>query len=342
MDIQEQEKAFDLACRAGDLATMDALLAARHELASRPRPLIEAARRGDAAVVGLLLARGADPAAPEAGRSLHRPLFECVGVVGPCHAGHLAVLERLVAAGCPLTEPGRFQSLPPLALAAAKGHASMVSALRRHGAPVDVFAAAMTLDLDSLRRCLESDPGAASAVDVKGRTALHCLGMSRLWQNGEATASKATSVVDLLLAAGAELDAPTLKEGPPTAFRPTPLWWAVASGRHEALIVHLLKLGAAPDDCFPQAAYHGLCEALEALLAAGVPVDALNRRGETALQHCLLHSRPKAVPWLLAHGADVTRRSPQGLSALELARLTKQSATLIASLERAEAASVSD
>ncbi len=318
----ETGRRFDVACRGGDVAQASALLEAYPALAQRTRPLIEAAGRGDEAVVRVLLDAGADPAAPEPKRGAQRPLFQCLAPKGEKHAGHVKVLEALVGAGAKLDVRGAYQGLGPLCLAAAGGHGALVEALQRLDAPADIFAAVMCCDAALVRRLLEQTPGLLQAKDAKGRGLLHALGLSRLWQHGEAKARASLDVARLLLDAGADIDQPTHKDGPPETFRPTALWWAVSSGRHEELVRYLLSRGANPSVCLAAAAFQNHVGVMEALVDAGASVDERSNKHCTPLHDCLLFARPGAIGWLLEHGADPNLKTPEGLDAGHLAAVT--------------------
>jgi ankyrin repeat protein len=62
------------------------------------------------------------------------------------------------------------------------------------------------------------------------------------------------------------------------------------------------------DEAFAFAAYNGRLEAMERLLARGASVDATAHLGMTALHFAVIRDRVDVARWLVAHGADVTRR----------------------------------
>ncbi len=331
----EPRAAFIEACRADDLAGMKALLADAPGLALEARPLIEASARGAAEVVRLLLSEGADPAAAAPRATPQRPLFQCLAPGGgEKHGGHVEVIRLLVAAGADLEAEGAYQSLTPLRLAAVVGSRALVERLLVLGARVDVFAAAMIADTDALALMLDRDPAACAARDAKGRQPLHALGMSRLWEASVEEEGRLLACARLLLAAGADLDAPTLKSD----FCPSPLWWAISSGRCTTLALLFIALGARLDGALAAAAWQGNVPIMAAILDRGAPVDGLSNKGCTALHDCLLFGRSHAVPFLVDRGADPNLTTPQGHTALHLAAATNQPAEIVRLLLAAGAA----
>lgn len=70
---------------------------------------------------------------------------------------------------------------------------------------------------------------------------------------------------------------------------------------------------------FERAARAGDVSGLERLVASGVPVDALDRHGQTALMLAAHNGRLDAVGWLVGRGARLDVTAKYGLSALMLA-----------------------
>jgi hypothetical protein len=69
-----------------------------------------------------------------------------------------------------------------------------------------------------------------------------------------------------------------------------------------------------------QAAAAGDTDALAALLGQGVPVDAPDAEGNTALMESIRADRPQAAALLRRHGASLNRRNHAGQSARDLAK----------------------
>jgi ankyrin repeat protein len=83
----------------------------------------------------------------------------------------------------------------------------------------------------------------------------------------------------------------------------------------------LLPLGVAADEPLQRAAEAGDVAALQKLLNAEISVDSPMLDGSTALHWAALRDQPKAVAFLLEHGADVEARNRNGAFALYLAAL---------------------
>ena len=113
-----------------------------------------------------------------------------------------------------------------------------------------------------------------------------------------------TDVVDVLAAAGAQIDG--IEEG--AAVGDVARWLADAStdGRVRALVM---------------AADHERLSVIDALVAAGTPVDATDPAfGGHPLRTSASNGRPASVRRLLAHGADPNLRDPHGCTPLDLCR----------------------
>jgi hypothetical protein len=81
-------------------------------------------------------------------------------------------------------------------------------------------------------------------------------------------------------------------------------------------VVEVEELG----DFLRGAAVAGFAPVVQALLAAGAPVNAADCHGQTALIHVGWYGHLELVDLLLAHGADPSLRTTNGSSALDFAR----------------------
>lgn len=311
--------------RAAGLAAAAALASAA--ASASERPLIEAVRAGDAGAVRGLLARGADPGAPETDgtTALH----------WAAHHDHGEIAGLLLDAGAAVDAANRY-GVTPLTLAAGRGGAPIVEALLDAGADPNttlpegetaLMTAARTGSAAAVQVLLEhgADPHLTEAL--RGQTPL----MS-------AAAARSAAVVRELLAHGADVH--VRSKGGFSA-----LTFAVRAGGADAVRV-LLAAGADVNDrlrdgtsALMLAIVNGHYDLAAFLLEAGADPNAIDA-GRTAL-HILVQTRnwdgnDKAgvvatgdvgylglMRKLLAHGADpnagMTRdetvRFPEGVTA---------------------------
>ena len=130
-------------------------------------------------------------------------------------------------------------------------------------------------------------------------------------------------IVNLLLAAGAEVDP---KTGPKRVGQPTALWWAARNG-HQVIVETLLENGADVNGKEGKLTPTALMEAVErghpfiveVLLIGGANPNEKNAYGRTALWMAAILGRTKAVEILLENGADVNTTGEIGLTPLMLA-----------------------
>jgi hypothetical protein len=232
---------------------------------------------------------------------------------------------------------------------------------RRHPDTIAAALAAITNgDVDSLRRLLDSEPGLVhvevgaggsllgevAQPDVFGPRLRHALGVDRacvelLVERGSeldgplnlAACFDRVELVELLLAAGARIDEPTLSGITPLetavyhasrasvdvlaalALTPDAPWIAAGAGRVDRLEQFLDGRGGLVAEAYlhrPNPADVGW---LHRLPARDVVQDVLDE----ALVHAAQNERPATVTWLLEHGADPEACPYQGCGALHLA-----------------------
>lgn len=171
-----------------------------------------------------------------------------------------------------------------LSLACAHGRLEKITGLLARGAPVnpggDFPHHPPLIDCVEMRQwgamamllAAGAEPNAQAGAD--GDTALLCA-ISTFIHSDERIAP-----IQMLLAAGADACARTL--------------------RHQHTGAHLLALGA--DEHYPREALQ--TELLRNLSACGLPLDALDFRGQTALHICMLEDNALIARELLALGAD--------------------------------------
>ena len=104
----------------------------------------------------------------------------------------------------------------------------------------------------------------------------------------------------------------------------TPLMRAAWQGE-DAIVLALLAGGAALFDLNDEgnnalwfACLSGSLALMSLLIRAGLPIDHSNDAGLTCLMQVARSGRQDIFQWLLAHGADIGLRAPDGRSALDM------------------------
>jgi ankyrin repeat protein/catechol 2,3-dioxygenase-like lactoylglutathione lyase family enzyme len=222
----ERMAAFFTACAAGDADAVGAALDAEPQLVravdgGRPHggwtALHTAAERGGEGVVALLLARGADPNAREAGDNT-TPLHWAAA------KGQLEIARLMVAAGADVHGEGDLHALGVIGwatyfCAAGEDPRDMAALLVAHGARHHVFSALALGDAELVRALAEYNPAALDRRMSRfehRRSPLHFV-----IQRGR------LDLLDVLLDLGADVEAAD-------AHGRTPLAWAMIRGDVEA------------------------------------------------------------------------------------------------------------
>ena len=148
----------------------------------------------------------------------------------------------------------------------------ILALLRARGAELDVFEAAAAGDAERVRALLAADPSLRDAHAPDGWTPLHL-----------ASHFRQTSVIDLLLAHGADVNAVSRN-----ADANAPLHAAAAGGADAAVMRRLVDAGARVDHrqsggftALHEAAAIGNTDVARLLLDAGAQADARNNEGRT-------------------------------------------------------------
>lgn len=272
------------------------------------------ARRGDA--VAWLLAHGAAAETPDAGGDV--PLFaalarggEAVAAiqtflragVSPAGAGGLA--RFLVA--CQRHDQGA-RGLEQLALDLLERGADMFAA-SAEGDPC--LALSVRLGWTRLQRRLLECGANVETRDSRGMTALHL-----------AAALGREAALKCLLAHGAS---PEVR----AADGQTPLGVALSSGRRDLADwldwrVWTLPRRALADADLPAAAMSGDADAVRRLLDLGLPLDAVDAQGCTALLRAAGGGHAAVIDLLLARGADLNLAAHSGATPLSAAVSMRQ------------------
>jgi ankyrin repeat protein len=261
-------------------------------------PLCYAARGGLVDAVKLLLAKGADANAQVEDNRFCGGIPLWIAI----EEGHVGVMEMLLVGGADVNKRGEYGSTP-LHAAITSYCESAVQAALPQGRPGveatqadwDRYAAAA----DEVRqrlvmqmvRVLVTHGADVKAKDREGLTALH-----------RAACRSYREVIQFLLAAGADVNARTVRDPEPDpvmrenralddTFGPgtTPLHAAAAGG----------------DPCV-----------IEVLLTHGARIQAANESGATPLHCAVREARPGVVEFLIAKGADVNAQDRGGATPL--------------------------
>lgn len=287
----------------GDVAALRKILRTNPELAADPRPLSEAALRGEPEAVRLLLAQGSDPDAPVPSHEYYRPLHRAIEHRGhPKNAGHRVVVEILLTAGASLAARATWMQLMPISVAAMVGDREMMALL---GSEDSLFIAAITANAAAVRRFLRRK-SAAKIKDTNNMTPLHYAALS-----GLADDDARREIARLLLDAGADPDASE-------AIGPYPAIPVLhfAAWKNQPLAEVLLARGANPNLGFGNCLWREPGPMAELFLAHGADVNGREPSGQPLLNSRIHWNLPSVALWLLKNGADPNQADSSGNTAL--------------------------
>ena len=141
-------RAYKVLCDAvatGDSRALSVAIDREPEAARHWKPIVDAAFKGRADMVRVLLAAGADPDVVSGTASRHTPLTRVTQhhATIPRHSGHVEVVTALLEAGADPNLRGGPLDVEPLAYAAMTPKQEFVDALRDAGTSVGAHLAAV-------------------------------------------------------------------------------------------------------------------------------------------------------------------------------------------------------
>lgn len=266
------------------------------------KPIMDAAFDGNPVLVERLIRKGADPNVLSNSTQRHRPLHRVIErkKTVPKHRGHEDVVKVLLAHGADPMRRALFTRMTALGLAGTDDP-RFVPLLLPHAGKLDLFHAAVTLDVDRVKSLLASgvDP---NKPDINTMTALHYCAGSALFLLSDQHRNRQAEIARTLVNAGGNLNQPHAYG---EHWSISALYYATGYHDNPGLAELLLELGADPSD--GESVYHAADEGhtgAMAVLARRMAPDKLAAQATNALSGLLKWGRIRAAPWLLTHGAD--------------------------------------
>jgi ankyrin repeat protein len=202
-----------------------------------------------------------------------------------------------------------------------------------------LFAAAKIWDASQVKASLVAAPQLATAVDPRGRTALHLACAVKPGSSAELAEPNGLRTVEALLDAGALLEAEVPMEEDEGDFRATPLWYAVARGENLPLVERLLRHGANASHSLWAAVWRD-DDAVCRLLLEASPALNLQAYGETPIFYAARLKRLKTLDLLIDAGADPCIADLRGRDTVHIARERRLPKEIIERLESLKRASI--
>jgi ankyrin repeat protein len=168
-----------------------------------------------------------------------------------------------------------------------------------------LFQAVKSLDLDSTREILESQPGLLHVRDNKGWNLLH-LACSADCRELKVPEARAVQMADYLLDRGIDIESTNVSDKVCDSM--PVIWFAVCRGRNHTLVKHLIQRGAKPMGLYAAGWWQDL-EILDTLIQAGAEIDVTG--GFTPFLACWCWKKFEAAKLLAKRGADVNLQDPK-------------------------------
>jgi uncharacterized protein len=181
-----------------------------------------------------------------------------------------------------------------------------------------LFGAAKSWNAARVRTLIEASPLLVSAVDPKGRGALH-LACSAKPDGAALGESNGIETVATLLNAGADLELAVSMEADEGDFRATPLWFAVARGENPPLVCFLLERGADASFSLWAVVWRDDDKMCRELLRSKPRLN-LRAHGETPIFYAARLKRLRTLDLLIEAGADPTITDHPGRDAIDIAK----------------------
>jgi ankyrin repeat protein len=202
--------------------------------------------------------------------------------------GDVAKVKEMLQADPSLAQSRDTNGLSVILKATYFGQRDVVAALLASGVELNIFEAAATGQTDRVRTLIEQDPALVNSYSPDGFAPLS---LAAFFGHPE--------TVDVLLAAGAEVSAPSRE-----TMKLTPLASALATGHNQiarTLIEHSADVNAKGDqDVTPlhTAAARGNIEAATFLLEHGADINATTTDGKKPITYAEERNHPEMVDFL--------------------------------------------
>ena len=310
----------------GDINRLKTLSAEDPAAAVHWKPITDAAFKGSADAIRVLVDHGADVNVVSGTGSRHTPLTRLCQYHStiPKHAGHVTALEQLLEFGADPDVAAGPLNLRPMCYATMGPLESLVACLQNVRQLSDLWDAAVLCDIDRLRT-LAKDRSLNVRDDV-GRTPLHYVALSGMYK--VLGSDVAIECADCLLGGGIEVDAMQPIPDGSEVFNANALWYSVSWQNHFEMAKHLLEKGASPQPAVFAALWSSDLTICELLDQYGADWDQ-QFDGMTPLMEMIRYNRVKLIPWLLDKGVDTKVRNNEGQTALDVAVKRKLRAELI-------------